>query len=117
MNINVSPSSRSHFWTDRAFGASDPGSTDWWPFSFMPPCRAGDTIVFRFDGVPVARAVVLRCEGARAIWGVVWKRSTFEDIRHKPEIQRELGTTAGAAPTAPGTLFGDISRQGPGRKL
>jgi hypothetical protein len=88
MNINVSPDARGHFWDEPPAGAME-----FWAFSrFAPPCRVGDELVFRFDGVAVARAVVHAieepgrgaCEASgkyENAWKVFWRPESFEDLR------------------------------------
>lgn len=87
MNINVPEFARSHFWHE-----PPAGSHEFWSFRFPPPCKVGDPLVFRFDGRPVARAVVHRierpgqseCEATgryRSGWKVYWLPETFVDLR------------------------------------
>jgi hypothetical protein len=57
MNINVPAQARSHFWDE-----PPPGSWEFWSFRFPPPCKVGDRLVFKFDGVPVAEAVCAKIE-------------------------------------------------------
>lgn len=58
MNINVPD------WAQREFWDEPPeGSWEFWSFRFPPPCKVGDPLVFRFNGVPVARAVCAAIEG------------------------------------------------------
>jgi hypothetical protein len=93
MNVNVPPSARDHFWEE-----PPPGSIEFWSFRFPPPCKVGDPLVFRFDGVPVARAIVhriekpglSRCErsgGFESGWKVYWLPDSFVDLRRsEPEL-------------------------------
>ncbi len=87
MNINVPQWARAEFWDD-----VPEGSWEFWSFRFPPPCKVGDPLLFRFDGVAVARAVVARiekpgqseCEGTGRFgngWKVFWKPETFCDLR------------------------------------
>jgi hypothetical protein len=54
MNINVSESLRDHFWEDTPSEVTH----EFWAFRFPPKCAVGDKLIFRFDGEPVAEAVV-----------------------------------------------------------
>ena len=87
MNINVPPQARDHFWEE-----PPPGSHEFWSFRFPPPCKVGERLVFRFDGVVVAEAVCCRieapgqseCEGTgrfRRGHKVYWHQSSFVDRR------------------------------------
>lgn len=87
MNINVPDFARDHFWE-----APPPGTWEFWSFRFPPPCKLGEELIFRFDGIPVAKAVVARIEqpGKSACektgkfkkgWKVFWKPEDFIDIR------------------------------------
>jgi hypothetical protein len=89
VNINVPAWARSHFWEE-----PPPDSEEFWSFRFPPPCREGDTLTFRFDGVVVATAVVSRveapgrsrCDGTgRFLQGhkVFWRPDSFRDLRGK----------------------------------
>lgn len=89
MNINVLESARDHFWEE-----PPPGATEFWSFRFKPPCNVGDELIFRFDRVPVAKAVVYlvqapgqsACEATgkfRGGWKVFWLPETFVDLRWK----------------------------------
>lgn len=86
MNINVPESARSNFWDE-----PPPGSWEFWSFRFRPPCQEGDPLVFNFDKVPVARAVVAKiekpgltaCEHSgrfRSGWKVFWNPESFVRI-------------------------------------
>lgn len=108
MNINVGPKSRGKFWDVPA----DPGALEYMDFSFQPPCAVGDGLVFRFDGVAVARAVVERIGQVPATgtfgrdgWRVYWKVATFEDLRTKPAGERPANTARETNRT--GGLFGN----------
>lgn len=87
MNINVPIWAREHFWEE-----PPPGCCEFWAFRWCPPCREGEELVFRFDGVPVARAICGYIEqpGASAClqtgrfksgWKVFWRPETFVDLR------------------------------------
>ncbi len=87
MNINVPPQARDHFWEE-----PQPGAMEFWAFRFRPPCKVGDQLIFRFDGVPVARATVHAIEPPgrdecartgrwRNSWKVYWLPESFEDLR------------------------------------
>lgn len=87
MNINVPQFARAHFWEE-----PPSGSAEFWSFRFKPPCSVGDESIFRFDGVPVARATVheiqkpgvSQCESTgkfRSGWKIVWLNESFEDLR------------------------------------
>ena len=87
MNINVPPQARDHFWEE-----PPPGSHEFWSFRFPPPCKVGDRLVFRFDGVMVAEAVCSRieapgeseCESTgrfRRGYKVYWNPASFRDRR------------------------------------
>lgn len=87
MNVNVPPQARDHFWEE-----PPAGSMEFWSFRFRPPCAVGDELLFRFDGIPVARARVHRieapgqsaCEGTGRFargWKVFWTPESFEDLR------------------------------------
>lgn len=101
MNINVPESARDHFWEEPPAGAME-----FWSFRFPPPCKVGDTLVLRFDGVPVARAVVhsierpgqSQCEGTgrfRGGWKVFWLPDSFEDLRrYDARVARRGGDLA-----------------------
>lgn len=89
MNINV-PNRRDireHFWEE-----PPQGSIEFCAVWFPPPCKVGDPLIFRFDGVPVAKAVVhriekpgmSRCErtgGFENCYKVYWLPETFVDLR------------------------------------
>lgn len=88
MNINVPQFARDHFWEE-----PPPDSMEFWSFRFPPPCKAGDRLVFRFDGKPVAEAIVHHVEGpgksrcdSTGKFGnghkVFWTQDSFRDIRH-----------------------------------
>jgi len=90
LNINVPEFARAHFWEK-----PPPGSAEFWGFRWPPPCKPGDRLVFRFDGVPVAEAVVhcvvapgeSRCERTgkfNTTHNVFWRPETFVDLRGKP---------------------------------
>ena len=87
MNINIPPFAREHFWKE-----PPPDSIEFWSFRFKPPCNVGDKLVFRFDGVPVARAIVheIQAPGLSACestgkfsrgWKVFWLPESFVDLR------------------------------------
>lgn len=57
MNINVPEHACDHFWEE-----PPEGSWEFWAFRFPPPCKVGDKLVFRFDGIPVAEAVCAKIE-------------------------------------------------------
>lgn len=87
MNINVPPQARDHFWEE-----PPPGSHEFWSFRFPPPCKVGDELVFRFDGVIVAKAICLRiekpgrsvCDGTGRFGNghkVYWAPESFCDCR------------------------------------
>jgi hypothetical protein len=89
MNINVPEWAREHFWEE-----PPAGSTEFWSFRFPPPCKVGDRLFFRFDGVVVAEAVVSfiekpgqsECEATgrfRSGWKVFWTPESFVDRRVK----------------------------------
>ncbi len=94
MNINVPTFARSHFWEE-----PPPDSQEFWSFRFPPPCKPGDPLVFRFDGIPVARAVCDRIEvpgrsacDATGRFGsghkVFWRPETFVDLRETDAMAR-----------------------------
>jgi hypothetical protein len=108
MNINVAPFARQHFWEE-----PPPGSEEFWAFRFPPPCKVGDPLVFRFDGAPVARAVVsrieqpgrTRCDGTgrfSSTWNVFWTPESFEDLR---QTQAKVEPRDAAAEAAQFPLF------------
>lgn len=87
MNINVPEWARGEFWEE-----PPAGSWEFWSFRFPPPCAVGDPLVFRFDGEPVARAVVAKierpgesaCEATgrfRSGFKVFWTPESFMDLR------------------------------------
>jgi hypothetical protein len=87
MNINVPVWARDHFWEE-----PPPGHDEFWSFRFRPPCAPDDRLVFRFDGKPVAEAVVTRieppgqseCAGTGRFgsgWKVFWHPGTFVKLR------------------------------------
>jgi hypothetical protein len=89
MNINVPAWARDHFWEE-----PPAGSCEFWGFRFPPPCKVGDELVFKFDGVPVARAVVYqivppgmtRCEQTgrfNTTHNVFWLPESFVDLRKR----------------------------------
>jgi hypothetical protein len=100
MNVNVPAWAQDHFWEE-----PPPGSWEFWSFGrFKPPCKVGDPLTFRFDGITVASAVVARieppgqskCEGSGRFgngWKVYWTPDSFKDLRIPmdalPELQRE----------------------------
>ena len=90
MNINVPKWARAHFWDE-----PPEGDTEFWAFRFKPPCQPGDELVFRFDGVSVARAVcsviqppsVSACDSTGRFgdrWKVFWTPASFEDVPDTP---------------------------------
>ncbi len=87
MNINVPLFARQHFWEE-----PPSGSAEFWGFRFPPPCKPGDSLTFKFDGVPVARAVVhsivapgkSKCDRTgkfNRTYNVFWMPETFIDLR------------------------------------
>jgi hypothetical protein len=87
MNINVKPEARAHFWQD-----NPDGTIEFWSFRYPPPCKVGDPLIFRFDGVPVAKATCCKiegpgqskCEGTGRFGNghkVFWQPETFKDLR------------------------------------
>lgn len=85
MNINVPEFARDHFWEE-----PPPGHQEFWSFRFPPPCKVGDTLNFRFDGLIVAHATVERieapgqskCAGTGRFergWKVFWLPETFRE--------------------------------------
>jgi hypothetical protein len=87
VNINVPSWAQAHFWEEPPAGAEE-----FWAFRFAPPCRPGDALVFRFDGVVVAQAVCDRVEppgesrcdhsgGWEFRYKVFWRPETFVDLR------------------------------------
>ena len=89
MNINVPPQARDHFWEE-----PPEGHEEFWSFRFPPPCKVGDPLVFRFNGVPVARAVVSRieppgqskCEGTGRFergHKVFWSLESFKETKER----------------------------------
>jgi len=87
VNINVPVFARSHFWEE-----PPPDSQEFWSFRFPPPCKAGDPLIFRFDGIAVAKAVCDRieapgqssCDGTGRFENghkVFWRPETFVDLR------------------------------------
>ncbi len=94
MNINIPPDSEEWLF-------SDPGDNDGgvWSFRWPPPCEIGHTIIFRFNKVPVARAIVHDIlqpgdhdgpchNGRRYLSGhkVVWLWKDFVDIRGNVKV-------------------------------
>lgn len=92
MNINIAPDSEDWLFAPRG----DDQACLWSLGRYPPPCEIGDTIIFRFDGAPVARAVVDQIlkpgehdtvchNGKRFLRGykVVWLQTSFEDMRGK----------------------------------
>lgn len=86
-----------------------------WAFDADPGCVPGQIILFRFNGVAVARAAVsevdagcvVRCtDGTRVpgAWVVRWRPLTFIDLRNAPAVSRKGGATA--AGDAGAGLFG-----------
>lgn len=111
MNINVGPDARGRFWDEpRADAVSE-----YWEFSFVPPCKVGDWLIFRFDGIAVARAVVNRIELDKTgtfgdKWRVHWAPAAFEDLRGK---QHGIPPTDGKGwKHGQGALFGRGEQQG-----
>jgi hypothetical protein len=89
VNINVPAFARDHFWEE-----PPPGHHEFWSFRFPPPCKEGDPLTFKFDGKPVACAVVSHierpgaseCEGTgrfRSGWKVFWSPESFIDLRDR----------------------------------
>jgi hypothetical protein len=98
MNINVGAEARGHFWEEPPAGA-----VEFWSFRFSPPCKVGELLIFRFDGIAVATAIVDRIErpGHGACdstgrfengWKVFWRPETFNDLRSLPAEQRPAPT-------------------------
>lgn len=94
MNVNVPQWARGHFWEE-----PPKGSWEFWSFRFKPPCNIGDELIFKFDGVPVAKATVARverpgqssCEATGRFlngWKVFWKPETFIDLRNGPKTTK-----------------------------
>lgn len=92
MNVNVPAWARREFWDEPPVG-----SWEFWSFGFKPPCRVGDPLFFKFDGVVVARSVVAaieepgnsECEHSgrfRSGWKVFWDPSDFVDLRGTPTL-------------------------------
>lgn len=98
MNINVSKIARAHFWEE-----PPDGHWEFWAFRFRPRCKVGEEIIFRFDGKPVAKAIVARIEPPgltecysthqfRTRWKVFWHPETFVDLRDQTkegEIEKD----------------------------
>jgi hypothetical protein len=87
MNINVPAAAREHFWTEPQIGFEE-----FWAFRFPPKCQVGDTLYFKFDGVPVAQATVSRiekpglheCEQSgkyKNSYKVYWRPDSFKDLQ------------------------------------
>jgi hypothetical protein len=87
MNVNVPQFARDHFWEE-----PPAGSCEFWSFRFPPPCKVGEPLTFKFDGVPVARATVAKieppgqskCDGTGRFgggWKVFWTPESFVDLR------------------------------------
>jgi len=87
MNINVPSVARGHFWEEPPIGM-----WEFWSFRFKPKCEVGDTIVFNFDKLPVATAIVAHIEPPgqsecsrtgkfKNGWKVYWFPHTFKDLR------------------------------------
>lgn len=87
MNINIPAWARDHFWEE-----PPEDSQEFWGFRWPPPCKPGDPLIFRFDKVAVAEAVVDRIEkpgesrcdrtnGFERSWKVFWRPETFRDLR------------------------------------
>jgi hypothetical protein len=89
MNVNVPDWSRDHFWEE-----PPPDSWEFWSFGrWKPKCAVGDKLVFRFDGKPVAEAVVAKieapgqsqCDGTGRFkngWKIYWTPESFVDLRN-----------------------------------
>lgn len=104
MNINVKPEHRDHFWDE-----PPDGFVEFWSFGrWKPPCKAGDPLIFRFDGAMVARAVCHVVEppgqskcahsGRHANgWKVYWLPETFIDMRSPRYEDAEQQTAEVAA--------------------
>lgn len=87
MNINIPEWARDHFWEE-----PPEGHMEFWAFRFHPPCKIGDELIFRFDGKPVAKAIVdeieppgqSECETTGRFeyrWKVFWTNESFIDLR------------------------------------
>lgn len=92
MNINVQPEARDHFWEQEPVGTTH----EFWSFRFKPPCKQGDDLFFRFNGIAVAKAICDYIEppGQSVCsttgkflrgWKVFWKCETFKDLRYGEE--------------------------------
>jgi len=95
MNINVKRDAREHFWHE-----PPAGSHEFWSFTWPPPCKVGDPLLFRFDGIVVARAVVSRIERPgqsscdstgrfKQGWKVFWTPQSFVDCRVQSSIPHQ----------------------------
>jgi hypothetical protein len=122
MNINIPPDSR-----EWLFAPRDRFQACLWSLGrFRPKCEVGNWLLFRFDGKIVARAkvyLILRpgehnCvahHGLRELkgWKVVWKQTTFQDLRNQPRridrieqrLRRKRRAAAKAAKVAAGVRY------------
>jgi hypothetical protein len=97
MNINVKPEFRNHFFQEPPEGTT----MEFWSFGrWKPRCETGDELVFRFDKVPVAKAVVAKVEPPgksscgttgrfQNSWKVWWHMDDFEVLPAGTEWMRE----------------------------
>lgn len=87
MNINVPEFARDHFWEE-----PPDGSWEFWSFRFPPPCKVGDKLIFKFDGIPMAEAVCARiekpgesqCDATGRFergYKVFWTPESFKELR------------------------------------
>jgi hypothetical protein len=89
MIINVPEGALKHFWEE-----PPAGHWEFWAFRFKPKCKVGDRIIFKFDGKPIAEAVVAKIERPgqsvckstgrfKNRWKVYWTPESFIDLRGK----------------------------------
>lgn len=86
MKINIPEQAWNHFWEEPSKGA-----VEFWGFRFKPKCQIGDEIIFLYNRVPVAKAVVARigrpggdeCSATgrfKNLWKVYWTQESFHEI-------------------------------------
>jgi hypothetical protein len=88
--IEVPKSARDHFWEP-----VPDGQWEFWAFRSRPQALKGEKIIFRFDGKPVAEAVVAQVEKPgqsscsstgrfEKLWKILWNPTTF--VKYKSAI-------------------------------
>jgi hypothetical protein len=87
MIINVPDIAIEHFWED-----TPPEAThEFWALRFQPKCKKGDKITFKYQGKPVAEAVVDGIESPgqsqcmtsgkfKNRWKVFWRIDSFKKM-------------------------------------